>query len=160
MNLSLIELLDYIKFVLQNEKSLVFSDNFRHYDLCEGLCVRKSDVNNHLILSEKDGSYIGSELARIKPHFPKHSRFVYLKLESRNCAVYYYGLTNKDTICIKNEINIVQSDGTIIEFGIPITRDEYFNQCLIHDIKVQYEEMMKIYEISQYLTDDRGGIII
>lgn len=159
MSLTLIELLDQIKFVLQNEKRLVFSDNYRHYDLCEGLCVRKTDANNHLILTVKNGDYLGNEVARIKPVFPQSARYIIINLESLGCTVHYYGITNIENECIKNEIKITYGT-TIVEFEMPVSRDEYFNNCLMYDIKVQYEEILKISEVSLLLSKDRNGIII
>lgn len=157
--MELIELLDHIKFVLQNEKNLVFSDNLRHYDLSEDLCVRKMDTNNHLVLNYKKDDFIGKEVARIKPAFPSSARYINVYLKTRESNIWYTGVINKDEVLIKNCITITHGDDTI-QFDMPITRDQYFNTCLMYDIKVQYEEILKISEVALLLTKDRNGIII
>lgn len=160
MILTLIELVEHIKFVLQNEKRLVFSDNYRHYSLSENVCVRKSDQNNHLTLLETSDNYIGKELARIKPTFPSNVRMISVLLVSRKCAIHYYGIYNEITKeYTRNEIVLTIQD-VEITFNLPVDKDEYFNYSLMHEIKVQYKEILAISELAPLLTKEYNCIVI
>lgn len=125
----------------------------------KGYALEKTDANNHLVFNYKNGDFIGNEVARIKPSFPQSVRYININLQSRRSVVLYTGVSNSDGICIKNEITVT-SDKNTIDFEMPISLDEYFNVCLMHDIKVQYEEIQKICEVALLLTTERNGIII
>lgn len=155
-NEKLIKILQAVKYVLQNHKTINL-DIHCHYELSDWIMLRKSPVNGQYILTESIDGYLGSDLARIKPGIPRDVNIINVDNE-----IQYYRLKTSEKE--RNDISFVDVDENYNEkeiiFDIPVSRDDYFNQTLLYDLKISLEVLETIEDTGKYLSGNMNVVMI
>lgn len=152
----LLKVLEAVKYVLQNHENIKL-DSLCHYQYSDYIMVRKSPVNGQLILTECIDKYPGFDLARIKHGIPRDVNIINV-----DNKIQYYRLKTSEKE--RHDISFVETDKnfneTQITFDVPVSRDDYFNQTLMNDLKVSLEVLQAIAETGQYLNGNMNVVMI